>query len=91
MQIKKLYKYEREGGGITISPNKPEGEYIEMYRLIADEGKMLTDGVNICPCADVESVDGWEEIGGEAPEEIVPPGEISDTEALKIIMGGVEV
>ena len=69
MQIIKLYKYEREDGGITVSPNKPDVEYTEMYRLIADEGKVLTkDGENFTPCADVESIDGWYEVD-EEPEE----------------------
>ena len=39
MTIKTLYKYEREGGKITVSPIMPEDKpYTEMYRLIADEG-----------------------------------------------------
>jgi hypothetical protein len=67
MQIIPLYKYEREGGGITVSPTKPSGEYTEMYRLVADEGKALTNGIIITPCVDVESVEGWSEI--DAPEE----------------------
>jgi hypothetical protein len=67
MQIINLYKYERENGGTTVSPNKPEGEYTEMYRLIADEGKALTNGEIITPCIDVESVDGWQET--DAPDE----------------------
>jgi hypothetical protein len=67
MQIINLYKYERADGGTTVSPNKPEGEYTEMYRLIADEGKVLTNGEIITPCIDVESVDGWQEI--DAPDE----------------------
>lgn len=67
MQIKPLYRYERDGGGITVSPIMPSGEYTEMYRLIADEGKALTNGVVITPCVDVESVEGWSEI--DAPEE----------------------
>lgn len=60
-----LYKYERVGGGVTVSPNKTENtEYTEMYRLVADEEKLLTnDGGKKCtPCIDVETVDGWEEI-----------------------------
>jgi hypothetical protein len=68
MQIIPLYKYEREDGGTTVSPIKPENtEYTEMYRLVADEGKILTNGERQTSCADVESVDGWEEI--DNPEE----------------------
>ena len=63
MQIITLYKYERENGGITVSPIKPNVEYTEMYRLVADEGKVLTqNGVDITSCTDVESTDGWCEI-----------------------------
>lgn len=66
MQVIYLYKYERADGGITVSPNKPEGEYTKMYRLVADEGMMLTqDGENMTSCADVEETDGWYEV--EAP------------------------
>ena len=68
MQTITLYKYTREDGGVTVSPAKPDGEYAEKYRLVADEGKMLTqDGENLYPCVDVESVDGWYEV--DAPEE----------------------
>lgn len=60
-----LYKYERVGGGVTVSPIKPENtEYTEMYRLVADVGKLFTNdgGKNCTPCIDVESVEGWTEI-----------------------------
>jgi hypothetical protein len=67
MQIIPLYRYERDGGGITVSPTKPECEYTEMYRLVADEGKALTNGEIITSCVDVESVEGWSEI--DEPEE----------------------
>lgn len=67
MQIITLYRYVRENGGVTISPNKPKCKYTEKYRIVADEGKLLTlDGVNTTTCADVESIEGWYEI--DAPE-----------------------
>lgn len=67
MEIKMLYKYTRENGGTTVSPVKPECEYTEMFRLIADESKMVTkDGETLYSCADVESTDGWYEV--DAPE-----------------------
>jgi hypothetical protein len=63
MQIIKLYKYTRADGGTTISPNKPDVEYTEMYRLVADEGKALTkDGEEYTPCVDVETEEGWYEV-----------------------------
>lgn len=68
MQIITLYKRERCNGVVTVSTKKPRfGDAVEMYRLIADEGKALTqDGVNVAPCVDVESVDGWYEV--DAPD-----------------------
>ena len=62
-----LYKYTRADGGITVSPTKPECEYTEMYRLVADEGKMLTDGETMTSCIDTTEVDKWQEV--DAPEE----------------------
>jgi hypothetical protein len=62
MQKIKLYKYIREDGGVTVSPIKPNCEYTEMYRLIADEGKVLVNGEIETTCADVDSAEGWTEI-----------------------------
>lgn len=68
MQKITLYKYTREDGGVTVSPNKPDTEYTEMFRLVADEGKVLVKGDITTTCTDVESVEGWEEIEGEEDE-----------------------
>lgn len=63
MTIKPIYRFIREDGGVTVSPNKPDVDYTEKIRLIADEGKVLTkDGINTYGCIDVDSVDGWYEI-----------------------------
>jgi hypothetical protein len=52
-----------------------------MYRLVADEGKLLTlDGENTTSCADVESIEGWYEI--DAP--------ITPTESGYINAGGIK-
>lgn len=68
MIVKPLYRFTREDGGTTVSPNKPECEYTELVRLIADDGKVLTqDGENIFCVIDVDSADGWYEI--DEPEE----------------------
>ena len=68
MQIIILYRYTRPNGGITVSPVKPENaEYIEMYRLVADDGKALTKGDIITSCTDVYTTEGWTEI--DAPDE----------------------
>jgi hypothetical protein len=52
----------RENGGVTVSPNKPDCEYTEMYRIVADDDKILVNGDIVTPCLDVESIEGWEEI-----------------------------
>ena len=70
MQIIPLYKYERADGGTTVSPIKPECEYTEMYRLVADEGKILTNGEITTSCTDVEIADGWSEIDEPKETEI---------------------
>lgn len=65
MEIKPLYRFLREDGGVTESPEKPDGaDYTTRYRLIADERKLLTDGKTKTYCIDVDSVDGWSEICG---------------------------
>lgn len=69
MQVINLYKYEREDGKTTVSPIKPEGkEYTEMYRLVADEGMVLTyNGEIVGEVIDTDTRDGWGET--EKPEE----------------------
>lgn len=69
MQIINLYKYTRSDGGITVSPIQPECEYTLMYRLVAEEGKLLTqDGIDTTYCTDVESADGWYEVDAPISE-----------------------
>lgn len=75
MQKITLYRYNRPDGGVSISPVKPDTEYTELYRLVADEGCALTDGLNHAECVDTENPDIWTE-------------EIPDSEALSIITGG---
>lgn len=67
MKIITLYKYTREDGGVTVSPVKPDCEYTEMVRLVADEGKLLVKGDVTTTCVDTDSAEGWTEI--DAPEE----------------------
>lgn len=84
MQTITLYRYVRPDGGVTTSPVKPNGEYTEMYRLIADDGKAVTDGKTTAACIDVSSPDGWTEIDD--------PGDMTKIEqkaaAYDILMGG---
>ena len=60
-----------------------DGTKRSRINIVADSGKLLTSdgGETVYTCVDVDSVTGWTEI--DAPGE-----EISDTEALRIIMGG---
>lgn len=63
MDIVTLYRYQRDGGGVTVSPEKPECEYTETYRIIADEGKAVTlDGIDLRPVVDTDSTAGWYEV-----------------------------
>ena len=78
MKRKTLYRYLREDGGYTISPVKPEGTaYTKRYRLIADEGKAITDGNVIVEVIDVQSYKGWTDCEKPEPEydddTIIPP------------------
>lgn len=68
MTVITLYRYEREGGGVTVSPQKPEGAYTIMFRLVADEGKTLVNGDISTSCVDVETPDGWTEIDDPAKQ-----------------------
>lgn len=63
MTIIPIYRYIREDGGVTVSPDKPQGECTEIVRIIADEDKLITkDGVNMFSCIDTDNADGWQEV-----------------------------
>ena len=63
MKILTLYRYEREKDCITVSTEKPTCDYIERYRLIADEGKAITmDNNNLFTVIDTDILEGWQEI-----------------------------
>ena len=77
MQIKPLYKYSRTDGGTTITSIQPDVAYTQLYRLVAEDGGEITNGEITTTCIDVESYEGWYDTNDE----------ITDTEALQIIMG----
>lgn len=86
MQKITLYCYARPSGGMSVSPVKLTGNYTERYRLIADEGHVLTDGVNYTSCTDTDNPDLWTEvIGVENPEEMTETEEKAI--AYDILMG----
>lgn len=71
MEIRTLYRYEREDGKTTVSPNKPDSSFEETYRVIAGEGKLVTlDGENTYSVIDTDVKEGWYEV--DAPEEVHP-------------------
>ena len=53
--------FEKIGNAVRAS-NGTTDKYSEMVRLVADEGKALTDGTNTTTCTDVSSAEGWTEI-----------------------------
>ena len=62
MQKIVLYRYARPDGGTTVSPVKPDCEYTVLYRLVADEGKIISNGKEATPCIDTETPDEWSEL-----------------------------
>jgi len=71
-----LYKIIRPDGGTTITTRQPDGDYVPYWRLIADEGKAMTNGTLTTPAVDVPDGDEaiWVEI--EDPEGDVTPEEL---------------
>jgi hypothetical protein len=70
MQMIPLYRYTRPGGGVTVSTVKPDTEYTELSRLVADDGFILTDGETFTSCTDTDNPSAWSEVvDGENPED----------------------
>ena len=64
-----LYRYTREDGGVTVTPNRPKtAGYTIKHRLFSDECMTLTNGQIVASCIDVDSIDGWSEIADETEE-----------------------
>lgn len=68
MQIIPLYRHIRPDGGTTISPQGPGTLDNSLYRLIADERKILTDGKTKTKCVDTENLLYWQEIDYQEEE-----------------------
>lgn len=63
MTNKQLYRVTRPDGGVTVTPSRPSGGgYTITHRLIADDGKLVTDGITTASCIDVDDINGWYEI-----------------------------
>lgn len=74
MTITTLYKYQQKNGTVIVSPEKPSCLYELRYRLVADEGKVVTkDGTNLYSVIDTDGVAGFYEVDApiEEPEEIL--------------------
>jgi len=66
-----LYRYERQGGGVTVSPNEPDGKYETLYRLVADEGMILIDAEgNLSAVIDTDAPQEWRETEAYEEKEI---------------------
>ena len=68
---KMLCKSERKCGGYTVSLVKPEGHYQVRWRLIAEEGKAITNGKTTVTVIDVQTrkeCDEWTDC--DLPEEL---------------------
>lgn len=61
---KDLYRYVGRNGIITSLVHLEDAKYYPMYRLIADEGKVLTDGELIVKSIDIfaEDLSKWTEM-----------------------------
>ena len=76
MTIVNLYRYETEKG-IVITPNKrEETDEPHMFRVIADEYKLLTDGTNTMACIDTHTPDIYSEVDDPEYEETEEKNEV---------------
>lgn len=75
MTIKTLYRFKRPDGGITVSTEEPNTVYETEYRIIADEGKLITqNGEDTYSVIDTDSTEGWYEIDEpKYPDDEIPP------------------
>ena len=62
MRTVPLYRFTRPEGGITDSTIKPDVDFVERSRLIADEGYILTNGEIFTPCIDTDEPEKWSEV-----------------------------
>ena len=76
------------GGGVSLSPVNAEGRTLSKYvRLIAEDGKGITNGVTVTTCVDVLKDDAHNWTDCELPPEEAGE-ELTAEEALAIITGG---
>lgn len=77
MEIKTLYIYQAIVNNkirriVTLNQDSSLGELIgTSNRLVADQGMILTDGINQTSCIDTDDPSKWTEIPEPIPEENV--------------------
>lgn len=81
MIIRTIYRYIKDGK-TTVSPVKPEADYTETYRVIAEDGMAITNGVIECECIDTDNPSEWHDCESSAMTE-----EEKLAEAARILMG----
>lgn len=76
MEVRTLYRVSKNGK-TTISPTMPtDGDFTETFRLIADEGKVLTDGIDTFICIDTDEPDVFSEVNEAEESEYAEAGRI---------------
>ena len=58
MIIKTIYRFYKDGSTI-VSPIKPDADYTETYRIIAEDGMAITNGSIECECIDTDDTSAW--------------------------------
>ena len=75
METRTLYIYNTKINNktrrtVTLSRSDLHGEFLgTSYRLVADPGKVLTDGTTQTSCIDTDEPSKWTEIPEPTPEE----------------------
>lgn len=76
------------GGGVSRSPQNADGRRVSDYvRLVADDGRGITDGTAVVTCIDVKKADAANWADCDAPTEQL--SDLSTEDALSIITGGI--
>lgn len=81
MIIKTIYRYS-QGDKTTVSPTKPNVDYTETYRIIAEDGMAITNGVVECECIDTDDTSAWHDC-----ESTTISDEEKFAESARILMG----
>ena len=84
MTTKTLYVYQRSNGETVVTPNKPYNhDYTTKLRLVADEGRAITNGSVVVSSLDTDSADGWMDC--DLPEPRVDYNALIDSLNMRVI------